>query len=122
MIGYLDEIKYLLSERVDINCTHNGGFQITPAMNCRNEVVQLLITEGADPNITDKDGNSPLHYAALYGNINMAKVLIEGGSDPKIADKWGATPLHNAAMHGCQDMVELLLNAGSDPNIANESG
>ena len=125
-MGYLDEIKYLISKRVDINCTHDGGFKSTPinyaAMHCSNEVVQLLLTEGADPNKTNENGNSPLHYAALCGYINMAKVLIEGGSDPKIANKWGATPLHNAAKHGYNNMVELLLNAGSDPNIANKSG
>ena len=97
----------------------------TGRVECSNHFAhtqQFLSGAKLTLNITDIDGDSPLHFAAYYSFINVAKVLVDGGSDPTIADKWGSTTLHNAAMHGCQDMVELLLNAGSDPNIANESG
>ena len=126
--GNLDEIKYLLSKRVDINCAEDFGSQWASlhyaALKCQKEVVQLLINEGADPDITDIWGNSPLHYAAHYGFINVAKVLIEGGSDPSKASKCRATPLHYAVDFKDEgnDMTELLLNAGSDPNITDKFG
>lgn len=42
------------------------------------EGVKKQLAEQADPNAMD-DCLTPLHYAALYGNLAMAKVMIEGG-------------------------------------------
>jgi len=81
------------------------------------EVVEFLLEHGADPNIKNNDGSTPLHYAA--DNSKVVEVLLEHGADLNIRDKYGATPLHDAAENGHPEVVELLLEHGADPNIQN---
>lgn len=45
------------------------------------ETVNVLLSLGADPNILDPQGISPLRVAATNENLDLAKVLIEGGAD-----------------------------------------
>lgn len=57
------------------------------------ELVRLLIQEGADVNVQDEDGESPLHGAmARSDNYNVARTLIENGADLSVD---GKTPFHN---------------------------
>ena len=41
----------------------------------RFECIVTLLSRGADPNVVDKDGNSPLHYAATLGNLLIIQVI-----------------------------------------------
>lgn len=50
-------------------------------LNCKIEIVKMLLSAGADPELTDKNNNSPLHYAAIRGNIEMAGLIIEAGAN-----------------------------------------
>ena len=45
------------------------------------ETVEVLLALGADPNILDPQGISPLRVAATNENLDIAKILIEGGAD-----------------------------------------
>jgi uncharacterized protein len=45
------------------------------------ETVSVLLALGADPNILDPQGISPLRVAATNQNLDLAKILIEGGAD-----------------------------------------
>ena len=67
--------------------------------SCRNgfiNVVDSLIKGGADPDIPDKQEETPLYIAcSRYENLSMIKKLLELGaeSDPDIPNKFGHTPL-----------------------------
>ena len=41
----------------------------------RSDIVRLLIEKGADTNARDKWQQTPLHYAAVQGHINLAELL-----------------------------------------------
>jgi hypothetical protein len=64
----------------------------------------------------DKDQRTPLHWAAIQGHIDVARLLIEKGADPNGRDKYQATSLHWATMRGHADMARLLIEKGADPN------
>lgn len=50
---------------------------------------ELLLRNGADPNIQDGDGRTPLHIAFTKSNEILARILLGNGANPDIADKEG---------------------------------
>ena len=74
------------------------------------EVVRYLLLIGADPNLQDNNGNTPLMLAAMNNDLETAKVLSEQGADPNLSDHDGNTPLMWAALNGYLPFVEFFLN------------
>ena len=52
------------------------------AMHGRAKLAQKLIAAGADVNLADKDGWTPLSVAAFYGHPELIKLLLAAGADP----------------------------------------
>ena len=87
------------------------------------DVVQLLLTSGADPNLADEDGFTPLIDAVDDGHFEVAKLLLDYGADPNLANKIdGYVPLMYASLSGFMDIVKLLLDRGADPNLKGDTG
>lgn len=42
----------------------------------------MLLKSGANPNITTENGQTPVHVAAHYGNVDTMDLLLEDGGDP----------------------------------------
>ena len=82
-----------------------------------------LIAEGADINLTDSIGSTPLHYAASSGNKQVAELLIAKGAEINVKSDYGHfTPLWMAAAGGKKAVVELLIAKGANPNMADYQG
>jgi ankyrin repeat protein len=96
--------------------------QYEDALERQVEVIRELILEGADINISDRLGETPLHYAAQHGNAYVAEVLITNGADVNAKNNAGETPLHCATFWGYQQMVELLIANGADITAKNSEG
>ena len=75
-------------------------------------------------NTQDNEGRTPLHLAALKGDIGTVKVLISAGADIHALNEEGATPLHLAAKGGHSEVVRILIEAGADAtaNVSDNSG
>ena len=65
---------------------------------------------------------SPIHEAALMGNIEAVKQYLAAGTDVNAKNDRGRTPLHDAAINGHYAIAELLIAAGADVNAKDESG
>ncbi|MBL7143052.1 MAG: ankyrin repeat domain-containing protein, partial [Phycisphaerae bacterium] len=65
---------------------------------------------------------TPLHRAAMDGDIEQVAKLISGGFYVNLQNMVGNAPLHLAAQNGHKDIVEFLLAGDADVNIKNMSG
>ena len=84
--------------------------------------MDILIGHGANPNIADNDGDTPLHVAAIYGRPEAIKLLLGAGADINITNNNGETSLLWAAGNNKTEAMKLLIEAGANLNIANNNG
>eukprot|EP01102_Stenamoeba_stenopodia_P005795 TRINITY_DN16522_c0_g1_i1.p1 TRINITY_DN16522_c0_g1~~TRINITY_DN16522_c0_g1_i1.p1 ORF type:complete len:186 (+),score=31.10 TRINITY_DN16522_c0_g1_i1:22-558(+) len=82
----------------------------------------VFLKRGADPNIKDASGKSPLHLACQKGFLAYVALLVEYGADVNQQDYKGDTPLHTAKKFDCEELVKFLLEKGADGEIKNCEG
>jgi glutaminase len=70
--------------------------------------IRILVEAGADPNLGDYDGRTPLHLAAAEGYPDIVAYLLAQGVDPEPVDRWGTTPLEDAERSGHVDISTQL--------------
>ncbi len=72
--------------------------------------------QGADLNCADYDLRTPLHLAAVEGQVGVVEYYIAQSRAIDIQleprDRWRRTPLDDAQLHGCDEVVRLLEEAG----------
>jgi ankyrin repeat protein len=78
--------------------------------------VELLLEHGAQPDLGDKDGRTPLSRAAEDGNERIVELLLENGAQPDLKNRHGQTPLSRAIEGQSPAVVHLLLTRGVKTN------
>jgi ankyrin repeat protein len=115
--GAIRTATVLLDAGAEINATQTYGESALwhAARSKHADIVTLLLTRGADPNIVTKPspqwfskGGSALNVAVESGCMDCAKELLTRGANPEIPDESGRTP------------VEALRNAGLLPESGGE--
>ena len=76
-------------------------------------VRSLLSGPGAEVNVTDERGSTPLLEAARYGHEDITRVLIAAGANVKAKDKDGKTALMLAVQGDHEEVVRVLKQAGA---------
>jgi ankyrin repeat protein len=61
-------------------------------------------------------GFTPLHIAAKYGNIKVARLLLQKDANPDCQGKNGLTPLHVATHYNHVNVALLLLDNKASPH------
>lgn len=84
--------------------------------------VRFLLQRGANPNVRNNAGITPLQLATQLGFIEGAEELIEKGAQVNVADSQGETPLIAAVHQRNVEMVRRLLEEGADPDRNDNSG
>ena len=67
-------------------------------------------------------GDTPLHVAAVSGDVRVGKILLDAGADPNVHGEYGNTPLHEAVGQKQHEFVKLLLARGASKELRNEDG
>ncbi|XP_039562121.1 ankyrin repeat domain-containing protein 12 isoform X1 [Passer montanus] len=67
-------------------------------------------------NKRNERGETPLHMAAIRGDVKQVKELIRLGANVNVKDFAGWTPLHEACNVGYYDVAKVLIAAGADVN------
>ncbi|XP_062618896.1 uncharacterized protein LOC134280501 [Saccostrea cucullata] len=84
------------------------------------DIVELLIEQKAEVNLTDNKKFTPLYQSVEKGFISVVKVLIENGANVNEnyeRKKKNATPLHIATINGFTDIAELLIIHKAEVNL-----
>jgi ankyrin repeat protein len=101
----------------------NGNTALMMAAFKRNRpAAEALVARGAAVN---RQGWTPLHYAAASGDEDVARLLIKRGAkvdaiSPPASGSY--TPLMMAAREGHPDMVAFLTEQGANPKLTNSEG
>lgn len=114
----------------------SGG--LTPLLYAAREncaaCVDVLVAAGADLDLPDPDGVTPLHVAIMNANWDVAKQLIDAGADVNQWDVYGEAPLFTAVdlrsridggrasidapnRNSGLAIVKALLEHGADPDM-----
>lgn len=84
--------------------------------------IRFLTQNGANPNVRDKEGNSPLSIAVGLGFVEGAEDLIKAGARIDETNSTGETPLISAILRRDTRMVEMLLENGANPDRTDNTG
>ena len=116
----LDEVLESISS-IDLK-DKDGWTLLRYASNVGNiNFVNYLLSKGANPNIQDNNGWTPLHEAVYY-NKAIVEALLQAGANPNIQNRDGWTSLHCACETGNGEIIKDLLNNNADTQIKNKNG
>jgi uncharacterized protein len=108
--------------RVDATALNGNTALMMAAFKANRPAVDALLARGAAVN---REGWTPLHYAAASGDVGIAGLLLERGAridaaSPKASGSY--TPLMMAAREGRQDCAVFLAGKGADRALRNGEG
>ncbi|RSL88727.1 hypothetical protein CEP52_015119 [Fusarium oligoseptatum] len=118
--GYRQRVLALLDGGADIDALDQIGdcTALTHAAWLgRDDFVELLLENGADPNRREQHGRTALHIAIKQGYSSIVATLVDHGADIDArVHSW--TPLLLAAKHGWFQIPEYLIKKEADVNAA----
>jgi ankyrin repeat protein len=108
----MEVVKYLCENGADLEIT-DYEFKNTALFfgigNNHTEVVEYLIEKGANINHRNSNGDSPLHFACIKGNLQLVKLLHQKGADLNEPNSEGNTPIAFCTGNKFTDVMEYLI-------------
>lgn len=121
-----DKVKDLFNKNstvIDSRDVVDGHTALHIATKRRDSTwLRYLLTLGANPNIADKSGVTPLMLASQLGFVEGIAILASKGAKVDSANDAGETPLILAVHRHDIAMVRILLAGGADPDHSDNSG
>lgn len=118
-----DNVAHYINRHEDVNAFDDFGY--TPLMYAAdlglNDIVKVLMDNGAEPNyLTLWDNEPPALHAAVLSNFPSTVGLLLQYERTKVdlRDSAGYAPLYHAVRNGYIDCADTLIAHGADPNIA----
>lgn len=114
--GHKMVVELLLAKGADPNAASKNAMQVCPlhsAVAHRNtevafEMASLLLQHGAEVNVAQHGGWTPLHQAAAHGQDKVVRLLLSHGADPSAKSDDGRTALEMALQGGHGETAKFL--------------
>lgn len=106
----IESVK-ILCKTTNINKANNSGITPLIAFSMRDistEVINILLENGADINVVDKDGETALSYSIENGNFEIALMLLNNNANPNLANKKAAELASIARELGDEEVASIL--------------
>jgi len=112
-------LRSLIANGSDLNASHAGMTPLLAATrdswHGRPDAVMTLLANGADPRLTDAEGNTPLHHAARSSDPGVAALLRDAAAELDPLNRDGLSPLGMACAVGNWRLAKFLLERGARP-------
>ena len=120
----IEVLEAIIDHGVDVNASNKKGQTALMIATEKGNIDAIkVLKSGADPNITNADGNTCLHLSILHGcSKEVVQMIIDHGAHVNATNKNGLTALMITCERGNIDVMNVLLKAGSDPAITDASG
>ncbi|XP_039691945.1 fibronectin type 3 and ankyrin repeat domains protein 1 isoform X1 [Pteropus medius] len=110
--GHCDVIEWMIKDGCEVDAVDTGS-SWTPLMRVsavsgNQKAASLLIEAGANVNVKDKDGKTPLMVAVLNNHEELVQLLLEKGADASVKNEFGKGVLEMARVFDRQNVVSLL--------------
>lgn len=124
--GKPDVVDFVLQWELNVNARSKMG--LTPLIACffhavatqtdvRIGLLEELLRRGAEPNVGDEDGNTPLHYASSMGSLEAARLLLIHGALANITGVKGYSALEKAFLGRGTKVFAELVDWGADVDV-----
>ncbi|KAH8671630.1 ankyrin repeat-containing domain protein [Xylariales sp. PMI_506] len=123
-------ISLMLESGAPVNATdkefntalHYAAMQRASAEVRNVDSIRTLLAYGANHNIRNQRGRTPLYKAVMWKHQGRATELLDYGADLEVADNNGWTPLYGAVLQGNASLTKLLCDRGAYVDKKDKTG
>lgn len=116
-----EPISFLLEHGAYTEIRGRAGQTALQYAICLNqeEKARMILNAGADPNVKDAEGRTPLHQAAASSRIglNLVQELVEKGARVDEQDFHHRTALYEAVKRKKRDIINFLVEHGAKSEL-----
>jgi ankyrin repeat protein len=112
----IDGVKFFSKAGALVINQRNKGGATSLHIACREgnfEITKILVDNGANVNIVDNEGWSPLMRASLAGNKDIVELLLKNGAKAHLLNSLNETALIHATTSRCVECINKIIENGN---------
>ena len=103
--------KFIVDNSKNLNYSSNSGTAVMAATFKNNvTILEYLLKKGANPNLTDANGQTAVFLTVFTANIEVLQLLLNNNASISLRDKNNKLALDYALLMGNQNIIKLLNN------------
>uniref|UniRef100_A0A2I3TJG4 Fibronectin type 3 and ankyrin repeat domains protein 1 n=1 Tax=Pan troglodytes TaxID=9598 RepID=A0A2I3TJG4_PANTR len=110
--GHCSVIEWMIKDGCEVDVVDTGSgwtpLMRVSAVSGNQRVASLLIDAGANVNVKDRNGKTPLMVAVLNNHEELVQLLLDRGADASVKNEFGKGVLEMARVFDRQSVVSLL--------------